>query len=51
MTTVRTFVVGLRLNECEQIRIDRLRVRGWHAVRETFVGFQDRAVDQLGAQR
>ncbi|MCU1266849.1 MAG: hypothetical protein JWM21_3167 [Acidobacteria bacterium] len=33
-------VLTLRLYEFEQVGIDLVCIRGWHAVRETFVGFQ-----------
>src|SRR5260370_1550872 len=41
----------LALNESEQIGIDLICIRSWHAVRETLIGFQYRALHQLSAQR
>jgi predicted pyridoxine 5'-phosphate oxidase superfamily flavin-nucleotide-binding protein len=39
----------LRLNEFEQIGVDLVCIGRRHAVRETLVGFQLRALHQLGA--
>ena len=49
--TLQANSLRLRLNEFEQIGIDLIRIRRRHAVRETLVGFQYRALHQLGAQR
>jgi hypothetical protein len=34
----------LRLNEFEEIGVDLIGIRRWHAMRETLIGFQNRAL-------
>lgn len=41
----------LGLDKRQEIGVDRVWIRGMHAVAKTLIGLQDRAFDQLGAQR
>ena len=38
---------SITLDESQQVGIDRVRVRGWHAMREILVGFERPVLQQL----